>query len=146
MHAFRSFEDARCHGFVPAVASRAYGHYRGCTIAGFDMSNMRRLGLVYCLRAIIPEEFTSNYMGVTSDAYFGVSEPVRIIARENASRNQSALDDLEPKVIQMFSEQVLAGARDGSRQWINQWFAYHPKAVEQALLHQKQGRAQIAST
>lgn len=145
MLTFKNFAEAQHQGFRPAVASRIYGRHKGCVIAGFDVSGIRPMGLTYGLRAIIPEEFTKNYMGVTSDRHFGQSQPVRLLTLENSIAKQVSRRERELSVVQMFSEKELQEALEEAIDWINRWFQFHPKAMEQAYLQQRNAQTALAS-
>lgn len=69
-HKFSSVQDAISMGFILGRA-HTYLSYRGCIIFGHDTSGRGIKGLSYALRVEVPDEYTSNYLGVLSDKLFG---------------------------------------------------------------------------
>jgi hypothetical protein len=67
---FSSINEAVNQGFVVA-ARKEYQSYKGCSIYGHDNSQRGFIGASYGLRVEIPEDFTSNFLGVRSDKIFG---------------------------------------------------------------------------
>lgn len=144
MLTFRNYEDALRSGYTPAVASKVYGRHKGCTIVGFDVSGLRPLGLRYALKAVIPDNFTPNYMGVVSDRHFGESMPVQLQVINTHKATEIPAREHAFSTVQVFNEKDLEEALRDARGWIDHWFQYHPKAMEQSYLRQRQERSKQA--
>lgn len=128
-YSFPSASDAVSSGFVLAQVKR-YQIYKGCYINGFDTSGRGARGYSFGLRVEVPEEFTSNFMGVQSEKIFGSTISVSIGAYTSTS--------LKSAVVVMFEPQVFRDAIEEARAWTEMWFRAHPEAaaLSQAAVHE----------
>ena len=140
MLTFRNTDDALAAGFVRAESKRVYVSYKECNILGCDTSGPIPLGLSFALRVEIPEEFTRNYFGVTSDKAFGQSVSVKL-AQVSPSQNRGvSIATKGDNIVQMFSPQDMNDALLSARQWTDRWFSYNPEARERAMLRSAEAR------
>ncbi|MFN9473229.1 hypothetical protein [Acidovorax sp.] len=128
MTTFSSLDDAITHGFVLA-AEREYQAYRDCRIFGFDSSGRGLKGLAFGLRVEVPEELTSNYMGVRSEKSFGESVEVKIVGWSGIDKGGARRPGSGARPVQMFSPRVYADAVLAAKEWTDKWFRAHPEAI-----------------
>ncbi len=134
MASFVSLDDAIAAGFVVA-GPRLYQKYRGCLIHGHDTSGRGVRGHSFAIRIEIPEDFTSNYMGVFSDRMFGKSIEVKLVREWNNGtgglHTQAGIGtgSGSARHLQMFAGDVYNSAIVAARGWTDAWFRAHPDAI-----------------
>ena len=122
---FSSINEAVNQGFVVA-ARKEYQSYKGCSIYGHDNSQRGFIGASYGLRVEIPEDFTSNFLGVRSDKIFGHTVSANVQAQWGSVGKGQSILVFEPHV---FQEALIS-----ARAWTDAWFHAHPEA--QALFNE----------
>lgn len=142
-YSFATIKAAISEGFVLAER-RSYVSYRGCTIFGHDTSGRGLKGCSFGLRVEIPEDFTSNYLGVQSDKIFGASLEVLIGGLGGGVKAYSNRLDMvrhTPRTLQcpspnsassrvvMFEPRSFQEAIQDAREWTDRWFRAHPEAL-----------------
>lgn len=128
MRTFSSLNDAIANGFVLA-GEREYLAYRGCKIFGFDTSGRGLKGLAYGIRVEVPEELTSNYMGVRSEKDFGQSVEVKIVGWSSLEAGGAGRQGPGARTAQMFDPGTFAEAVRTGKEWTDKWFRAHPEAI-----------------
>ena len=99
---------------------------KGCSIYGHDNSQRGFIGASYGLRVEIPEDFTSNFLGVRSDKIFGHTVSANVQAQWGSVGKGQSILVFEPHV---FQEALIS-----ARAWTDAWFHAHPEA--QALFNE----------
>ncbi|MBV7542062.1 hypothetical protein [Acidovorax sp. sic0104] len=125
-------------GFVLACA-KTYLAYRQCVLLGADTGGPGMKGLSFGIRAEVPEDFTSNYLGARS-APFGQSVDVSIggsLSTGAGGRRQA----VGGRTVQMFTPQDFENALASARAWVDKWFALHPEAIPRFNARQLEERA-----
>ncbi|WP_313315474.1 hypothetical protein [Pulveribacter sp.] len=144
MHSFSTVNDAQAAGFVFAAKQKVYVTYRGCLIVGADTSGPRPMGLSFALRVQISEDYTRNYLGVTSDQVFGASVGVRLLNTGGRALGGFAAAGESGGVVQMFEPKTFSEALQDAQGWADRWFRYNPDALERYLLRRAQSRQAAA--
>lgn len=132
MASFVSLDDAIAAGFVVA-GPRLYQKYRGCLIHGHDISGRGIKGYSFAIRVEVPEDFTTNYMGVFSDRLFGQSIEVKLSREWSGGAGgqyiQAGSGSSGTRQLQMFKGDVYNSAIVAARGWTDAWFRAHPDAI-----------------
>lgn len=128
MRTFSSLNDAIANGFVLA-GEREFLAYRDCKIFGFDNSGRGLKGLAYGIRVEVPEELTSNYMGVRSEKDFGKSVEVKVVGWSSLEAGGAGRQGSGARTVQMFEPVTFAEAIRAAKEWTDKWFRAHPEAI-----------------
>lgn len=126
MTTFTTISAAQAAGFTLG-STRRFETYRGCHIAGCDISGrsggLQNFGYSFALRAEVPADVNGCEYGVTDfSPNFGHTETITLTETLNKMRQPGCY-------VAAFSPAALATAKREARAWIDAWFDAHPEAV-----------------
>ena len=135
MQSFPSVSAAIDKGWVVATKGKQYQAYKGCAIICTSSTNTAYGHEPLALRAQVPDIYTRNFLGVTSDLSFGISEEVSVLRTDKPN---GAVAKLQNEVVLMFAPRMFEEALAEAQAWVNRWFQYNPQAMERAMIRRRE--------
>lgn len=132
---FPSLSAAIDNGWIVAVKGKQYQSYKGCAIICTSSTNTAYGHEPLALRAQVPDIYTRNFLGVTSDLSFGISEEVSVLRTDKPN---GAVAKLQNEVVLMFAPRMFEEALAEAQAWVNRWFQYNPQAMERAMIRRRE--------